>query len=204
MLHSMRHWPDTANLVLWPKALMHAVFLWNHLPNRDSLISPIELLSGTKQPSFARLQRSHVWGSPVYVLDPKLHDGKKIPKWNPRSCRGKYMGQSFAHSSMIGRILNLKTGHISPQYHVVYDDLFTTVPNYQNGGLLDLPSFDANSWNQLVTTGLERHLDSIEYDPRGRQILPKLHDDWLLSVERRIRNDTRAQRRRRQAHAAQD
>jgi hypothetical protein len=166
----MIHWPDTADLVLWPEALKHAVFLWNHLPNRDSLISPIELLSGTKQPRFARLQRSHVWGFT------RLYVGAKITGWQENAeveseeSPPKVHGTVIRSLSTIGRILNLKTGHINPQCHVVYDDLFTTVPNYQNGGLLDLPSFDADSWKQLVTTGLERHLvDSIEYGPRGRQ-----------------------------------
>ena len=29
---------------------------------------------------------------------------------------------------MVGRILNLDSRAVSPQFHVVYDDLFTTVP----------------------------------------------------------------------------
>ena len=109
MLHASIHWPDAADLELWPFALEHAVYIWNNLPKRDNLLSPLEIFSGTKADSYARLQRTHVWGSPVYVLDPKLQDGKKIPKFNPRSRRGQYLGQSTAHSSTIGRILNLNT-----------------------------------------------------------------------------------------------
>ena len=165
MLHAIIHWPDAADLKLWPFALEQAIYLWNHLPHGDTFLSPYELFSGTKQQHYNVLQRTHVWGCPVYVLDPKLQDGKKLPKWEPKSRRGQFLGQSPEHSSTIGRILNLKTGRISPQYHVVYDDLFTTVPNADAGGLLDMPAFDAHSWEQLLMTGShKRHLDSIEFD----------------------------------------
>jgi hypothetical protein len=107
--------------------------------------------------------------------------------------------------STIGCILNLNTGWVSPQYHVVYDDLFTTVPNAESGGLLDLPNFNVLSWNQLIESGLERHVDDIEYDRQGQRLLPELHDDWLTTFERRLRNETRATRRRqRQAPAPAD
>ena len=41
---------------------------------------------------------------------------------------GIYVGRSPSHASNVGLILNPRTGHVSPQYHVVYDDDFTTVP----------------------------------------------------------------------------
>ena len=197
LLHAVISWPDSADLSLWPFAFEHAVYLWNHLPRHDSLLSPAELFSATKD-SNNRLQRSHVWGCPVYVLDPKLQDGKKLPKWNPRSRRGQFLGQSPSHSSTIGLILNGRTGFVSPQYHVIYDDEFTTVPNAERGGLLNLDTFDQNSWNRLVASGLERHLDALDRDASGNRVLPELHDDWLTSLERR----TRAFRRARQTNRA--
>jgi hypothetical protein len=69
----------------------------------------------------------HVWGCPVYVLDPTLQQGSKLPKWQPRSRRGIFVGFSPAHSSDVPLILNTQTGHISPQFHVVFDDNFSTV-----------------------------------------------------------------------------
>ena len=50
------------------------------------LVAPVELhllelFTGVALDSFAHLECSHVWGCPVYVLDPKLQDGKKLPKW---------------------------------------------------------------------------------------------------------------------------
>ena len=74
-------------------AMSHAVFIWNHLPNKTSCLSPEELLSGLKTPMAETiLQSLRVWGCPTYVLSPKLQDGKKIPKWDARARRGQYLG----------------------------------------------------------------------------------------------------------------
>jgi hypothetical protein len=39
-----------------------------------------------------------------------------------------YVGGSPSHASNVALILNPHTGHVSPQFHVVYNDDFTTVP----------------------------------------------------------------------------
>jgi hypothetical protein len=49
-------------------------------------------------------------------------------------------------------VLNLETGNISPQYHLVFDDAFSTV--YSDG------AFNADVWNSLVTSNLELHDDA--------------------------------------------
>ena len=114
LLHATIHWPEQNHLNLWPYAFEHAVFLWNNLPGRTSGVAPLELFTGVSLSSFDYLQRGHVWGCPAYVLDPKLQDGKKLPKWQARARRGQYLGVSPDHSSTIGRILNLRSGFISP------------------------------------------------------------------------------------------
>ena len=152
LLHQALHWPDRTQLDMWPFALEHAVYLWNHLPKKDSLLAPVELFSGATFDNFDHIQKARVWGCPVYVLDPKLQDGNKIPKWEPRSRRGMFVGMSQAHSSSVGRIMNLRTGNVSPQYHVVYDDLFTTVPNGETGGVIEGMPFNSESWRQILET----------------------------------------------------
>ena len=37
------------------------------------------------------------------------------------------MGFRNMHSTQVGLVLNLLTGSISPQYHVVFDDMFYTL-----------------------------------------------------------------------------
>ena len=40
---------------------------------------------------------------------------------------GQFLGFSEEHSSLVGTVRNLTTGYISPQFHLVYDDLYETV-----------------------------------------------------------------------------
>ena len=128
MIHTSLHWNErgTDDIALWPFAVRHAVWLHNRLPNHVTGLSPIEILTGTRS-DHRDLRRTHVWGCPVYVLDPKLQDGKKIPKWNRRSRQGQFLGFSDEHSSLVANVRHLTTGHVSPQFHVVFDDHFHTV-----------------------------------------------------------------------------
>jgi len=98
----------------------------------------------------------HVFGCPVYVLDPKLQDGKKLPKWSPRCRRGQYLRPSPNHSTMIGCILNLRTGHVLPQYHCVYDNQFSTVSDAVVGNFLTDDAIQLDVWEQLVEAGCKR------------------------------------------------
>jgi hypothetical protein len=51
-----------------------------------------------------------------------------IPKWEPRAGMGLYVGRSPSHAANVALIFNPCTGHVSPQFHVIFDDDFTTVP----------------------------------------------------------------------------
>ena len=64
------------------------------MPARDRLISPLEYLSSTVFSHHHHLQRAHVFGCPVFILDPQLQDSKKIPKLAMRSKCGIYLGIS--------------------------------------------------------------------------------------------------------------
>ena len=62
------------------------------------------------------------------------------------------LGVSPAHSAAVGRMLNLRTGKITPQHHVVHDELFTTVQ-----GRLQYDALDPATWNELLElSGLPR------------------------------------------------
>jgi hypothetical protein len=63
----------------------------------------------------------------VFVLDKKLQDGDSLPKWKKRCWTGAYIGQSLQHGGNVPLIYNPLTTHISPQYHVTFDDQFSTV-----------------------------------------------------------------------------
>ena len=77
--------------------------------------------------NYADLRHTHVQGCPVYILEYELALGKTLPKWSPRSRHGVYLGVSSVHSSNLPLVLSLKTGSTSAQYHVIFDDCFSTV-----------------------------------------------------------------------------
>jgi hypothetical protein len=155
LMHQLIHWPQHFDPGLWPFAMSYAVHLWNHMPKSRGGLSPIELFSGTKLPSYDVLHNARVWGCPVYVLNPKLQDGRKLPKWSMRSRQGMFVGPSPDHASTVGNVLNLQTGSVSPQYHVVYDEQYSTT----FGSLTDLV-FSEDLWQTLLDSGgLQNTLD---------------------------------------------
>jgi hypothetical protein len=75
LLHMSLHWPEQADLELWPFALEHAAYLWNHLPRLDTRLAPQELYTSSLFVSYDHLARLHTFGCPVYVLHPRLQYG---------------------------------------------------------------------------------------------------------------------------------
>jgi hypothetical protein len=71
MIHSAIHWPAVANSQLWPMAVRHAVYIWNHMPSEKNSLFPIGIFTRTRWPQ-AKFRDHHVWGCPVYVLDHRI------------------------------------------------------------------------------------------------------------------------------------
>jgi hypothetical protein len=124
ILHASIHWKNGCDSSLWPQAVNYAAHIYNNTPKNG--VCPADIFMGSTVPRHLLLDY-HVWGCPVYVLDPKMQSGKKLPRWEPRSRRGMFMGLSRQHASEVPRVLNLSTGSITTQYNVVFDHLFTTV-----------------------------------------------------------------------------
>ena len=149
MMHQLLHWPDQFDPRLWAFAFMHAAYIWNNMPKERHGLTPSELFTGMKNSSHdTSLLNLRIWGVPSWVLDPQLQDGHRLPKFSRRSHCGMYLGSSPVHSDTIGRILNLKTGHVSPQFHVVYDEKFATAVGHRNA---EPPSDKV--WNDLLDFG---------------------------------------------------
>ena len=170
MIHAALHWPETAQDMpsLWAFAMDHSVYLWNNTPHFSTGLSPLEKFAGTSM-DHSHLRHLHVWGCPTFVLDPRLQDGKRVPKWTRRARQGQNLGYSSAHGSSIALIRNLETGSVSPQFHCVFDDWFHTVYSFPK----DEP-IPANAWSDLCLSGLEYYLDK---DIPPEQI-PPLGTDW--------------------------
>ena len=95
----------------------------------------------------------------------------EIPKWAPRSLIGVNTGFSGMHSTQVGLVLNLLTGSISPQYHVVFDYMFSN--------MVVITAADQEIWIRLVTSrnsSIQVVLDQ-EDDT-------ELDDEWLTADEK--------------------
>ena len=183
LLHASSHWKDGIDSSLWPMAVKYATHVYNTTPKTNG-IAPADIFLGS-QVTRHRLQHLHVWGCPVYILDPTLQAGKKLPRWSPRSCRGIFVGYSQDHASEVPQVLNLQTGSITTQFHVVFDDLFSTVPSI---GKDELPD---GHWESLC-------LDHSIYIPQDSPPA-YLHDDWLTpsEIDEKQRYETRVNSQRR-------
>ena len=95
MVHYSLHWTDHGvdEILLWSFAVKHDVWLHNCLPNYCSGITPLEFLTRNKA-DHQNLSISHVWGCPVFVMDPKLQNDQKILKCNQRFCLVNLLGFS--------------------------------------------------------------------------------------------------------------
>ena len=90
------------------------------------------------------LRKFHTFECPCYTLKSRLQiNPKGVPKWDPRARLGIYLGQSPAHATNVALVLNPKTGLVSPQFHVVFDDNFTTFTHLWRDTV-------PPNWNKLV------------------------------------------------------
>jgi hypothetical protein len=128
MVHASLHWTDQGldDISLWPFAVKHAVWIYNRVPNCQSGLTPLDLLMKSKA-DHRNILSAHVWGCLAIVLEPQLQKDKKLPKWNRHARVGQFLGYSDEHSSLVANVHHLSTGYVSPQFHVVFDDLFETV-----------------------------------------------------------------------------
>jgi hypothetical protein len=128
----------------------------------------------------------------VYVLEAKLQNDQKLPKWNRRACLGQFVGFLDKHSSMVANVRHLTTGYISPQFHVIFDNLFETV---------NCTSVDDRVVESICNGLFQRNQELYaedELNEAGNIIYqpPPLHEVWLDEAGRRQGNKDRIRQRR--------
>jgi hypothetical protein len=154
LIHAMIQWLAIITETLWPYALRLAIDLQNSMPGASGM-TPEEIFTGYKHCN--KLSDFHSFGCPIFVLDPTLQQGHKIPCWKPRSRVGVYLGFSPDHASSVPLVLSTTTGLVSPQFHVVYDDNFTTTKCLETNVL---PS----NWPILLETSSHKYVEA-DFDP---------------------------------------
>jgi hypothetical protein len=89
-----------------------------------------------------------------------------------------YMGPSPKHASTVPLVLNIKTGSITPQFHVVFDDWYATVATSDS----DLPNLYSDEWYKLFG------------DSTFQYVLDETDDVDADDLERSKQHDTLASR----------
>jgi hypothetical protein len=136
------------------------------MPNLENGLLPNELWSSCPSPT-EEFNCAHVFGCPVYVLDAALQDRHKIPKWAPCAHLEIFLGFSTLHSSQVPIVMNVDTGKISPQFHIIFDDKFKTVVSMSSGDSL------GDQWKAIFCLDRECYED-VDCNKNGNAILPPL------------------------------
>ena len=105
----------------------YTVCMYNQINNMDRGLFLYEMCKGSRYLlTNENISGYHNLVCPEYVLDTNIHKyGFNITKWNPRAKVRHHMGYSHIHSYMVWILLNLRSGSITPQYHVMYDYMLT-------------------------------------------------------------------------------
>ncbi len=137
---------------MWPYTLKEVTYWLNCLSLRSDGCSCKAAFFNVDKDLF-NLTTFHIFGSPCFVLDSRLQSGIASPsKWEPRSRLGIYVGHSPSHAGSVALVLNPWTGHVSPQFHVVFDDFFSTI-SYMNQSKIP------PNWSELVEKSTEQATD---------------------------------------------
>jgi len=131
LAHANYRWKRAITANLWPYALRLANDAYNATPlkSNEQAYSPAQLFAGSKvNPNKKHFQP---FGCPVYVLSQELQQQKPYHKWKERANVGIYLGRSPQHQRNVALVLNLSTGHVSPQFHVSFDPTFETIKDQE-------------------------------------------------------------------------
>ena len=153
-------WPEAISTCLWPYAWIAAIESENDMVDEYGR-SKRQRFAGN--PDYTHdLTDSHVWGCPVYVLSAPLQGDIKTPRWDMRSRVGVYLGPSPNHATSVPLVLNLATGHVSPQFHVIFDDNFSTLTDLRQPG----QPINPETWKELAEHAHSYCDPDIDYDIR--------------------------------------
>jgi hypothetical protein len=84
-------------------AVKHLARVYNRVPNVESGLTPLESIT-KEQSDYRDLLRGHVWRCPVLVLNAKLQNDQKLPKWNRRARMDQFVGFSDKHSLLVAYV----------------------------------------------------------------------------------------------------
>jgi hypothetical protein len=126
------------SIILWPFAIKCAED-WIHNLHVDIDGLTAEMRFSNSPIATVDLRNFHTFGCPCYILDSRVQSNPKgLPTWEPRARLGIYLGHSPAHAGSVALVMNPKTGLVSLQFHVIFDNTFSTAPYIRAGTILQI------------------------------------------------------------------
>lgn len=175
LMHAMQKWPGIITPAFWPFCISQAVRMHNLTPHRGQSRSPHEIF--TDEDSSITPADFRTMLCPVFVLEKELQDGKKLPKFSKaHSHIGVYVGHSPHHASNVVLVYNPTTGLVSPQYHVVFDEAFSTVAS-DNPTKIEYNI--SKMFNSLWADNIWSHTDQFISDDSPRHLF--FDEEWNIS-----------------------
>ena len=120
LIHAKHWWPEVIQPCLWPFSLKQAEFNLNNL--RLGKSGKLRAGNFSAMHNKINIRHYHTFGCPVYVHYARLQGAGFIPKWDEQARVGVYVRRSPIHAGNVSLISNLSAGHVSPQFHVVFDN----------------------------------------------------------------------------------
>ena len=101
------------------------------------------------------------------------------------------MGHSPCHAGLVALVLNPTTGHVSPQFHIVFDDTFSTgpymrpgtVPEHRQSLVHNSTEISTDKSFDIAKTWFEGVEDTSKSSPRDAPINSQSSDPLPLASE---------------------
>jgi hypothetical protein len=189
LIHAKHRWGLAIKANLWPYALRHRNDVFNSMQCNKQQLSPIEIfLNSNVRP---KLKHFHPIGCPADCVGNSIQSGKNYPKWLEQSKPVVYLGSSPQHARSVSLVLDLQTAHVSPQFHLRYDNLFETVspgrinPQAKLSIWQKLCGFWGNNKSEIPVVALpvisDRRVDAAEGTIGAKEqhppVMPEIPDD---------------------------
>ncbi len=116
-----------------------------------------------------------MWECPAIVLEPHYRTIRNCQNGIDVLGSGNFLGYSDKHSPLVANVRHLSTGYVSPQFHIIFDDLFETVVcNGDNDAIINSICDGLFEKDQELYVKDEFNADGmLIYKP------PPLHKAWL-------------------------
>ena len=185
MIHANQKRKNAHLTTLLPYALRVANNLYNNAPllKQEEHLTPIQLATGTS----VEINKKHVntFRCPIYVLNRSLQLGYQHTKWAERSKMRMYLGQLPVHNKNVALVMDLDTGLVSPQFHVMFDNDFRSVNGYKEIPLWKVKTGLASERELEIS---QRKKDKIPIIVPGLVMKPE--GDRPITIRKRVEKGT--------------